>query len=285
MPSDSDDLAFEAEYNLRARHGGYEDFLARWREESARVRGALVGELDIPYGDGPDARLDIFAAAGDAAPILVFIHGGYWRGLDKADFSFVAEPFVQAGVSVAALNYSLAPAVTIDAIVEQCRAALGWLYRNAARCNGRPERLFVTGHSAGGHLTAMMMLTDWAARGLPADLVKGGTPISGLFDLAPIRQTSINDDVRLDRASAARNSPLALLSDLRPPDMPLIAAVGADETAEFVRQSRTFAEAWRRHGAPSTMMELAGLHHFDVILELADPASPLTRAILAQIGR
>lgn len=285
MPSDSGDLAFEAEYNLRARHGGYEDFLARWREESVRVRGALVGELDIPYGDGPDARLDIFAAEGDAAPILVFIHGGYWRGLDKADFSFVAEPFVQAGVSVAALNYSLAPAVTIDAIVEQCRAALGWLYRNAERCNGMPERLFVTGHSAGGHLTAMMMLTDWAARGLPADLVKGGTPISGLFDLAPIRQTSINDDVRLDRASAARNSPIALLSDLRPPDMPLLAAVGADETAEFVRQSRTFAEAWRRHGAPSTAMELAGLHHFDVILELADPTSPLTRAILAQIGR
>jgi arylformamidase len=270
MRSDSDTLAFEAEYNLRARHADYEDFLSRWRDESARVRGALAGEFDVRYGDGPDATLDIFAAEGDAAPILVFIHGGYWRGLDKADFSFVAEPFVQAGVSVASLNYSLAPAVTIDAIVEQCRAALGWLHRNAERCNGEPERLFVCGHSAGGHLTAMMMLTDWAARGLPADLVKGGTPISGLFDLAPIRQTSINDDVRLDRESAARNSPIALLSELRAPGTPLIAAVGADETAEFVRQSRAFAEAWRRRGAPSAVMELA------------DPASPLTQAILEQ---
>ena len=162
--------------------------------------------------------------------------------MDKDVHSFPAEGFVAAGGAAVSLNYALAPAVTLDTIVEQCRTALEWVADNAGRLNGDPDRIFVSGHSAGGHLTAMMLCTNWAARGRPADLVKGGTPISGIFDLAPIMETSINDDVRLDAESAARNSPIHHLPQA---GAPLIAAVGAAETPAFIAQNRAFAKAWQ----------------------------------------
>ena len=152
-------------------------------------------------GAGPNMTADLFPATAGGAPIQVFMHGGYWRSLDKDIHSFPAEGFVAAGGAAVSLNYALAPAVTLDAIVEQCRAAIEWIADNASRLNGDPDRIFVSGHSAGGHLTAAMLCTDWAARGRPADLVKGGTAISGIFDLAPLMETSINDDVPARRRS------------------------------------------------------------------------------------
>lgn len=277
----SPDPAYEAEYNLRDRHPDHDVFFARYRELSEQARRSLPCKLDLAYGDGPNMTLDAFRAAKSNAPILVFIHGGYWRGLDKSDFSFPATAFVPAGVSLVSLNYALAPAVTLDEIVEQCRAAIAWLHGHAADLNGDPARLYVSGHSAGGHLTAMMLATDWAARGLPADVIKGGCAISGVFDLAPIRKTSINDDVRLDADMAARNSPLLRLPKL---GAPLIAAVGGGETEAFLDQSRKFADAWAAKGFKAHYMPLEGLHHFDVILELAKANSPLTRAMLDQIA-
>ena len=171
--------------------------------------------------------------------------------------------------------------MTLDTIVEQCRTALEWVSDNAGRLNGDPNRIFVSGHSAGGHLTAMMLCTDWVQRGRPADLVKGGTAISGIFDLAPLMQTSINDDIRLDAASAARNSPILTLPEA---GAPLIAAVGTEETAEFVAQNRAFAEAWQARGFDASVMEIKGLHHFSVVSEMGRPGSALTRAVLAQMG-
>ena len=179
------------------------------------MREALVCTLDVRYGAGPNMTADLFPAPAAGAPIQVFIHGGYWRAMDKDVHSFPAEGFVAAGGAAVSLNYALAPAVTLDTIVEQCRTAIEWLADNAGRLNGDPDRIFVSGHSAGGHLTAMMLCTDWAARGRPAGLVKGGTAISGIFDLAPLRETSINDDVRLDAESAARNSPIHHLPQTR----------------------------------------------------------------------
>jgi arylformamidase len=193
----------------------------------------------------------------------------------------VADVPVAAGAAVAVLNYDLCPAVTVDTIVAQCRAAAAWVYRNATRLNGDPTRIFVSGHSAGGHLTAMTLATDWKAAGLPADLVKGGLPISGIFDLHPIRRTSINDDTRLDQAAADRLSPLYLKPAAMPP---VVAAVGAKETFGFIEQNRVFADRWRLWGGQVERLELANVHHFDVLLELARAESQLSRALLGLMG-
>ena len=274
-------LPQEAGYNLRLRHPDFEDYLAVWEAESARVREALACALDVRYGAGPNMTADLFPAASGGAPIQVFIHGGYWRAMDKDVHSFPAEGFVAAGGAAVSLNYALAPAVTLDTIVEQCRTALEWVADNAGGLNGDPGRIFVSGHSAGGHLTATMLCTDWAARGRPADLVKGGTPISGIFDLAPLMETSINDDVRLDAEAALRNSPI---HNLPGTGAPLIAAVGAAETEAFVAQNRAFAEAWQARGFEATVMEIESLHHYNVVSEMGRPGSSLTQAALAQMG-
>jgi arylformamidase len=273
--------ALEAGYNLRMRHPDFEDYFKVWEAESKRIRKAFECSLDVRYGDGPNMTLDLFPARTGGGPIQVFIHGGYWRSLDKAYHSHPAEGFVEAGGAFASLNYALVPTVTMDTIVEQCRTALEWIADNAQRFNANSAELYVSGHSAGGHLTGMMLCTDWAARGRPADFVKGGTAISGVFDLSAILETSVNDDVRLDAQSAARNSPVM---NLPAQSAPLIAAVGGDETPAFLAQNRAFAEAWQVKGFPATVMEIPGLHHFNVINELGLPGTDLTKAVLAQMG-
>ena len=274
-------LPQEAGYNLRRRHPDFEDYFAVWESRSARVRDTFACTLDVRYGAGPNMTADLFPAPAAGAPIQVFMHGGYWRSLDKDIHSFPAEGFIAAGGAAVSLNYALAPTVTLDAIVEQCRTAIEWIADNAGRLNGDPERVFVSGHSAGGHLTAAMLCTDWTARGRPAGLVKGGTAISGIFDLAPLMETSINDDIRLDAEAAARNSPI---HNLPIAGAPLIAAVGAAETPEFVAQNRAFAEAWQARGFEATVMEIEDLHHFNVVMEMGRPGSALTQAALAQMG-
>ncbi len=280
--SEQRDLTQEAEYNLRLRHPDFEGHFAVWEAESVRVREALTCTLDVRYGDGPGMTADLFPASESDAPIQVFIHGGYWRAMDKDVHSFPAEGIVAAGGAAVSLNYALAPAVTLETIVEQCRVAVEWIADNADRLGGDAGRIFVSGHSAGGHLTAMMLCTDWAARGRAADLVKGGTAISGIFDLAPLMETSINDDIRLDAAAAARNSPIHLLPVAG--GAPLIAAVGAAETAAFIAQNRAFADAWRTCGYDATVIEAGGLNHYTVVMEMGRPGSALTAAALAQMG-
>lgn len=275
------DPAYESEYNLRARHSDADAQIERWVRDSARVRRELECLLDERYGPEPKATIDLFPARRAGAPILIFIHGGYWRRLDKDDHSFIAEGPVNAGAAVAVVNYDLCPGVTIETIVAECRAATAWTYRNAAKLRGDANRIFVCGHSAGGHLTATTMATGWAAEGLPADLVKGGLPISGVFDLHPIRRTSINDDTKLDRAAADRLSPLLH----RPPRlMPIVAAVGAKETFAFLEQTRTFAETWRLWGGPADHLVVPGVHHFDVLFEIGKPDGPLAQALHRLMG-
>jgi arylformamidase len=276
----------DAQYNLRALVPEHPRFFERWARDSAATRRQLACRADVRYGASEAERLDFFPAAANGAPspLLAFIHGGYWRSLDARDFDYLAPPFVGAGIAFASLNYGLAPAVSVADIVRQCRAALAWLWRNAAELAVDGERIYVAGHSAGGHLTAMMALTDWFAvdPGLPTDFVKGGCAVSGLYDLDPIRRCYLNDDLGLDAASARRLSPLSLLDRKRPP-APLILAVGSEETAAFLRQQDAFAAAWRAHGFDCHVVELPGCNHFSAIDALGDADHRLNAAVRAML--
>jgi arylformamidase len=277
-PPKNDSAFYEREYNARAAIPEHPQIFAGWAERGAVTRRMRACLLDLPYGDTPPERLDLFPSRQDAAPLLVYIHGGYWRSLDKSDFSWLAPPYVQHGVSVALLNYGLAPTASIEDMVRQQLKALAWLYRNGDRLGFDPERIVVTGHSAGAHLTAMMMAALWPtyAPDLPANLIKAGLAISGIFDMAPLVQAPfVNVDLRLDLARARKLSPA-----LMPPatQAPLITAVGALESSEFHRQTALLSRAWK--SVLRRSMSLAGTHHLSVVEELASPASALFDAAL-----
>ena len=275
------DEEIEANYNPRTAVKGFETHLAEYLARSAAARERLGGRLDVPYGPTPLQTLDVFPAAAPGAPINVFIHGGYWRALDKSDVSFVAEPLVAAGATAVSLNYDLCPAVTLDEVVAQVRAAVAWVWRHADELGGDRDRLFVSGHSAGGHLAVMALAHDWAgAEGLPRDAIKGVVSVSGIYDLAPVPRVSVNADIGLDGETARRNSPL-----LTPPDAvaPLLLAYGEHESAGWIRQSLDFHAECTAHGIDCALLEVSGVDHFSITYTLADPASPLCRAVLAQM--
>ena len=275
-----DQAGLDYEYNMRERCPHVEDTFGRLETDCARVVERFDCRLDVPFGGSALETLDIWPGAG-AAPILLFIHGGYWRSLDKATFRFVPERFVEAGACVVLNNYDLCPDVTLDTIVAQNRRALAWIHAHAAEIGGDAERIYVTGHSAGGHLAVMLLLTDWAALGLPGDVIKAGSSASGLYDLEPVRLAFVNEDLDMDEEMARRNSPLHLIPDSAPP---LVIAVGGGETVEFKRQSREFAEAWTGKGLDGTYMELGDLDHVYASTEYLRLESPLTSAIFKQMG-
>jgi arylformamidase len=276
-----DQEALDREYNNRAKVADSGDWLARYPRESAATRAEVPGRLDVPYGSHPGETLDVFPASGPRpAPVQVFIHGGYWHRLDKTDFSFVARAFHPAGAAVVVINYALIPMVDMDELVRQCRASVVWVHRHAASFGGDPRRIYVSGHSAGGHLVAMLMATDWTALGAPPDVIKAGAGISGLYDLEPIRLSYLNDVLALSPEQARRNSPV----HLAPPRAgSLVLAVGGDEGPEYHRQTDDLAVAWRARGLAGDVMDLARHNHFSIVAQLEDPKSELSRAILHQM--
>jgi arylformamidase len=272
----------DVQYNNRARIAEHPQIFARWAEDSARVRERGAVRLDLAYGDGPNETLDLFPAARANAPVLVFIHGGWWRSLDKADHSFLAPGFAEAGAMLVLPNYALCPAVRIEAIALQMVRALAWTFRNAALHGGDPQRIVVAGHSAGGHLAAMLLCCDWAAVGtdLPAQLVPAALAISGVFDLAPLRHTPfLQADLRLAAGSVARLSP----ARFAPPRGRLYAAVGAEESDEFLRQTALIRSAWGARRVP-VCEQIAATNHLTVLHDLADPAGRLHTLALQLLG-
>jgi arylformamidase len=270
----------ERGYNNRAAVPDHPLWLARFAESSAKARAALAPKLDLRYGPGAKETLDLFVPSGRTRATFVFLHGGYWRALDKSDFSFVAEPFVAQGIAVAVVNYDLCPDVTIATIVDECRRAVAWVVRDGAAQGVNPDHVVVGGHSAGGHLAAMMLATDWTAQGLAREPLAGAVSISGVHDLAPMVLFSFNSDFGLDADEAVRLSPVRMTPRC---GAPLLLAVGADETSEFIRQTRILWDAWpdsRPAGARAPLI-VPARHHFSVIDDYADPASELTRATLA----
>jgi arylformamidase len=274
---------FDAQYNNRARIPGHPEILRQWSDRSAEARASLACVLDLAYGDDPSERLDVFTPRAQGAPVLVYLHGGYWRALDKRDQSFVATPFVEAGAMVVLPNYALCPAVSIEHIVLQLVRALAWVWRNAAAHGGDPARIVVAGHSAGGHLAAMLLACDWhaVAPDLPGDLVKSALAVSGVFELEPLRHAPfLAPDLHLDAASALRLSPAAMPA---PTFGRLVAVVGGDESEEFLRQNERIANAWGPD-IVTVCERVPGRHHMNVLFALAEPAARTHRLALQLLG-
>lgn len=267
-------IDYEAEYNNRKRVPEHVDINERWSMLATAYRLAGETRLNQAYGSRERQRYDLFLAADKEAPLVVYIHGGYWQRGDRKDYSFVARELNAQGITVAIPSYSLCPAVSvmeISAEIQQCIAALWKLTK---------KRPTVIGHSAGGHLTAEMLARNWSGfAGVPADLVRAGYAISGVFDLAPLMGTSLNEAIGLTAGTARAASPL-----FRPPPPKgrrFVAAVGGDESEEFLRQSREIAEKWSKVGVDARCEVIPATNHFTIVDELIRPGSTMLTQIVA----
>jgi arylformamidase len=268
-----DRAQLDAAYNNRAAVPNTEAIIADWAQRSARLRRACPGHFDIAYGERPRERLDLFLASNPRAPTLAFIHGGYWQMNDKEDYGFLAEGLLPHDINFAAIEYTLAPEARLDRIVGEIQHAVAWLDEHLGDYGADPARLYVAGHSAGGHLTATAMSLR---------AVKGGIAISGIYDLEPIRLNYLNVKLGLDAAEARRNSPLF---HLPPMAGPLVVAYDTGELPELCRQSVDYARACVERGLPGHLLPVDGADHFTILEQLADPQGALTGALLAMIRR
>ncbi|MGW0389330.1 alpha/beta hydrolase [Streptomyces sp. NPDC003042] len=256
--------------------------LARYTTDSARARATLTVHRDLPCGPLPEQRLDLFPAAGPGAPLMVFVHGGYWQELSKSEAAFAAAPFVAAGVSFAALGYGLAPRHGMRAITAMAADSVRRICAGRAELPGAPGSVHLSGHSAGAHLVASALLdaAGWRAAGLdPAAEIASATLISGVYALEPLTHTYVNDALGMDAAQARELSPLGRLPAGAGALPPLVVARGSRETEAFGRQQEAFAEAARAGGADVTELVVSGRHHFDLPFDLADPATELGAAV------
>lgn len=270
---------YSQQYNARASIPDHPYIFTRWVKESAHVRRTHGALFDLAYGEAGSQRLDFFPAYRSGAPLIVFIHGGWWRSLDKSDFSFIAPAYVRAGFNVALTNYTLAPQASIADIVREQLRALAWLYRHAEQYDFDRDRIAVAGHSAGAHLASMMMAASWPVydKELPPDLVKAGVLMSGIYDLAPVRHAEfVNADLKLQAEDIDLLSPAFMpLSQATP----FVTTVGALESEEFKRQTALIADAWKTSHRGE--VPLPNLNHLTICDAFADPDHPLCQTSIA----
>jgi len=272
---------YSQQYNARASIPDHPQIFTRWQHDSALVRRTHAGLLDLPFGSLPGERLDFYPANTPNAPLLVFIHGGWWRSLDKSDFTFIVPGYRREGFNVALTNYTLAPHASVEDITRQQLRALAWLYRNASQYEFDRDRIVVAGHSAGGHLAAMMLAAQWPAHApdLPAALVKGGVLMSGLYDLDPIVHTDfVNVDLKLDPASALKLSP-GRMPQSHP--TPFVTSVGDLESDEFKRQTALISSHWKAAHRNEVMLD--GFNHLTICDAFGEPSHPLFQATCALV--
>ncbi len=277
---------YDSMYNNRALVPDHAAHFAQWAQTSADARASLQCNLDIAYGEGPNETLDIFPAKQKNAPVVVFIHGGYWRSLDKADHSFVAPPLHDMGACVVVVNYALCPGtseqpVTIPDIAQQIAKALAWTWHHIAQYGGNPQQVVVAGHSAGGHLAAMLLACDWKKidPSIPAHWIQKALSISGLYDLTPLRKSPfLQTSLKLTAQHARMASP-ALWP--RPKKGVLYTVAGGDESAEFLRHNRLIHQTWGPKTVP-VCEDLAGLNHFSIVTDLTKKGTRLS-ALMKQL--
>ncbi len=261
----------EAGYNLKAAFPDFPQVLQQWQQATADIADTLLSQSDIAFGDGPLQRFDFYRAAGEQRPLLVFIHGGYWQGGDKRDIGFIAAPYVKAGISVAVINYSLAPQARIEEMVAEVQAFLATIAQQADPLGIDVNRISLMGHSAGGHLAAFV-----AAQG-GAVPVQAVFAISGVFDLVPLIPTSLNKALTLDEPRANALSPVLQAG---PAGTRVHTIIGELETAQFHLQAAVMANCWPQvvahHVVPQT-------HHYTVLFPLADNGSAVCRAVIQEM--
>lgn len=276
------DETLEKNYVIGKLRHDLAELMESWAERSASYRNAADAALDQPYGDDPREKIDIFHCGAEDAPLLIYVHGGYWQRGDKSIYSFIAKSFVEQAVDVAIVGYPLCPQVSLTGLVDIVRKAIVFLFNNAGSLKIDRDRFNICGNSAGGHLVAMMMATHWFEidSSLPNDLIKFGAPISGLYDLEPLRYTTLNDAVRLDAEEAKNNSPL-LLKPVS--NAPILAAVGEAETGVFFTQMDGLIQSWQSKECVIEQHVEDNADHFDVIECLGDSASELFQNILKRI--
>ncbi len=272
------------EYNIEATVPSIEPFRDQNIILTEEMKRDLTCYADLAFGSGPMESLDIYPAqnVSDLAPAYIFFHGGYWRLGSKNGSGFMAKCLTEKGVAVAPIDYALAPDVSLDEIVRQARASVAWFYHHGADYGVDRERIYVSGSSAGGHLSAMIMAPGWQSEmNVPEDLVKGAMLFSGLYDLEPLRHCEPNDWLELDEASVRRNSPIYTLPNQ---EIPLVVAYGSEETDEFKRQSDAYAYAWREKGFNCSVFEMSDYHHFNMTSMLTESDSLLTGQVLSVMG-
>ena len=277
---------FDAQYNLRAGRPDYEEtVIPNWIKDSKKARENLNCTLDVRYADGDNQKLDVFLCGDKKAPTLIWIHGGYWQRGDKSIYSFLASPFVEIGVNVIIVGYDLCPNVSMTRISEELREAVSFIWNNGKILGINRDKISVMGHSAGGHLTQMMMATDWPARdsAFPSDIIKAGIPVSPLSYLEPVRLTlALNANLQMDAKEANLESPMIN----HPPhtNAPQLVVVGGAETDEFHRQSEMYVNSFRTQQRMIEMYVVPDVDHFDELNVLADQESTFFKKVCAMIG-
>lgn len=280
---DYDQHGLDRAYDQRAWAANMEDVLAEYATASEQARKRLGRPTIYSYGPTPIERVEVFQTSAPLAPVLIFIHGGAWRRGTAADYSFLAEMFVDAGVNYVAVDFT--PVTTVDgdlrAVASQVTRAIAWVGTHAERFGGNPDRVYLAGHSSGAHLAAAAVTADWTELGATKDILKGALLISGMYDLRPVRLSARNSYVRLDDTSEAALSPARHLSGL---DVPLIVAWGSKESPEFIRQGQAFVSAGKALAKHIEGIQVNGLNHFEILKTLAQKQSSIGRAALDLIG-
>jgi arylformamidase len=270
----------EKEYSPSTCIRNYNELINEYGSKSKIAESTTTVIKDISYGKSKEECLDFFPAADKNSPLLVFFHGGYWQLLSKNESTFPAPHFVSSGINFAAINYTLAPQASIDEITEECRRSIIWLFNHADKLGMNPEKIFLLGSSAGAHLAAMLLLTDWDDYQLPSNAIKGATLLSGIYDLRPIAKTYINEPLVLNEQLAEGLSPLFLVQKST---TQIIISWGEHETSEFKRQSTDFANAWKKMGNTCTIFEEKNTNHFDILFQMENERSNLKLEMLKQI--
>jgi arylformamidase len=271
----------ECQFNPQVSVPQYPQLSAERREKSQRVRAQLKSWLDVPYGATPRQVMDIFPAPSGTAPVLLYVHGGYWRGGSKEDNCNFVDLFTARGATVAVIEYDLCPQVTVTEIVREVRSAVHWSYRHISRYGGDPTKIHIAGHSAGGQLAAMALAYDWPKDNLPREILQGAVITSGVHDLEMVMHVSINQEIRMTPEIAKANSPL-----LHPPlvPCPILVAVGGDEPSGWRQMSEDYYRFCKERAPQVEYLVVPGANHYTMSQHLADAESPLTRAIFRQMG-